>query len=145
MCLINQTQYYVLLKKWTLREKNKQQQRTEMHFTIIEAETCDKVKLLLFLITFYFPFFSYEELNCYFAENKNEWLVWGNISKLTHSFQLIKISWNGENKSWLQKDHGMYDQKTNEVFWFSRFVFFRVEIYFNCLRSENENIVAALR
>lgn len=36
--------------------ENKQQQKTEMHFTITQAESCDKVKLLLFLITFYILF-----------------------------------------------------------------------------------------
>lgn len=31
-----------------------QQQKTEMHFTIIQAESCDKVKIIIILITFYF-------------------------------------------------------------------------------------------
>jgi hypothetical protein len=31
----------------TLRGENKQQQRNEMHFTIIQAETCDKVKIII--------------------------------------------------------------------------------------------------
>jgi hypothetical protein len=44
---------------------------SQMHFTIIQAESCDKVKLLLFLITFYFPFFFF-----LFPRNSNFICFW---------------------------------------------------------------------
>lgn len=73
-----------------------------MHFTIIQAETCDKVKIIIIFNNILFSFFSFH--------------FWGRTSLLlllkeetktsgwihfpqTHFFQLIKISWMLETKS----------------------------------------------
>lgn len=64
----------------TLRGNNKQQQKTKMHFTIIQAETCDKVKIIIIFNNILFFIFLVPLLRKNFIvviverENKNEWL-----------------------------------------------------------------------
>lgn len=55
MYLINQNP--VLCTERRLGE-NKQQQKTEMHFTIIQAESCDKVKIIIIFNDILFFIFS---------------------------------------------------------------------------------------
>lgn len=85
----------MLFTRHGLRGENRQQQKNEMHFTIIQAESCDKVKIIIIfnnILFFIFMPFSWRSALFGAGEKQCGWL--GVSPQLTNVFRLIKISWN---------------------------------------------------